>query len=376
MQRLQDETYYQKDEIYYQIALSFVQGIGAKRAATLIAAFGSAKEVLSAPLRQLVAVEGMTELKAKALKDSSIYPLADKEMTFIAAKKIRVLLQADPDFPSRLLHCTDAPQFLYYSGTANLNKPKTIAVIGTRKYTDYGQRVTSDLIQGLASLDDVLIVSGLAHGIDTIAHKEALRHNLPTVGVLGHGLNMIYPVANKGLAREMQEKGGLLTEFSSSSIPDKGNFPARNRIVAGLCDVTVVAESDLSGGALITAYMANSYNREVAAFPGRAYDAKSAGTNMLIRKSQAVSICNAGDLLQLMGWQKKKSSKAVQQKLLLHLSVEEQKLMTLLQQKDATHADELLLLSGMGSSQLASALLMLEMQGLIRTLPGKLYRIN
>lgn len=365
-----------EEDIYYQIALSFAQGIGHKYAHALVSAFGSAKAVLHAPLKQLIKLEGMGEIKANAIKDPAVFKLADKEMAFIAAKNIQVLTQENAAFPRRLLECTDAPQFLYYKGNADLNKAKKIAVIGTRKNTEYGQRATIDLIDGLSKLNDVIIISGLAHGIDTIAHKAALRNNIETVGVLGHGLNTIYPVANKALAKEMLEHGGLLTEFAGESKIEKGNFPARNRIVAGISDITIIVESDIRGGALITGYIANSYNREVAAYPGRAYDAKSSGTNMMIRKNLASLITSADDLMDLMGWKKQKKQVAVQTQLLLHLSDEEKVIIDLLQEKDTTHADELQKRSNMGSSQLASCLLMLEMQGLIKTLPGKHYRMN
>lgn len=365
-----------QEELYYQIALSFAPNIGPKIANTLIASLGSAKGVLTAPLKQLMKMDGVGELKAKSLKDTSIYALAEQELNYIVSKNISVLHQQHQHYPQRLLQCSDAPQLLYYKGTANLNAEKTIAIIGTRKYTDYGQRLTNDLIDGLSKFSDILVVSGLAHGIDTIAHKASLKNNLQTVGVLGHGLNTIYPVANKNLAKEMIEHGGLLTEFASHSKMNKGNFPARNRIVAGISDITIVVESDIKGGALITAYLANSYNREVAAFPGRAYDSKSSGTNMLIQKNLATLITSADDVLEFMGWQKQKKQPAVQTQLLLNLSEEEQLIIKFLQEKDTTHSDELLQRSGLGSSILASHLLMLEMQGLIKTLPGKHYRMN
>ncbi|MES2478008.1 MAG: DNA-processing protein DprA [Bacteroidota bacterium] len=365
-----------KDDLYYQLALSFVPGIGPKFAAGLIEEIGSARAVLQAPLKQLMKVEGMGELRARAIKDETIFVQADKELAFIQSKDIQVFTQKDEGFPQRLLQCSDAPQLLFYKGNASLNAVKTIAVIGTRKNTEYGQRLTNDLVEGLSKMSDILIVSGLAHGIDTIAHKASLKHQIETVGVLGHGLNTIYPAANKNLSKEMQEKGGLLTEFASQSKMDKGNFPSRNRIVAGISDVTVVVESDSTGGALITAYIANSYNRDVAAFPRRAYDTKSSGTNMLIRKNMATLITSADDLLEYMGWQKAKKQPVVQTQLMLNLTEEEQSLINLIQKKDTTHADELQQITGMGSSQLASCLLMLEMQGLIKTLPGKYYRMN
>jgi DNA processing protein len=365
-----------EDNIFYEIALSFVPLIGPKLASSLISEFGSAKDVLFASQKKLMSIEGMGEQRANSLKDHSIFKDVEKEMEFILSKKIKVLTQQNEDYPKRLLQCSDAPQILYFKGTANLNALKTVAIIGTRKNTEYGQRLTNDLIEGLAKISDIIVVSGLAHGIDTIAHKASLKNNIPTIGVLGHGLNMLYPIANKNLAKEMLDMGGLLTEFASISKMDKGNFPARNRIVAGLSDVVVVVESDIKGGALITANIANSYNREVMAYPGRAYDHKSFGTNLLIQKNMAALITNSDDLLDFMGWQKQKRETIVQAQLMLHLSEEEQSLIKILEKKDLTHSDELLQLSGMSSSLLASNLLILEMQGLIKSLPGKFYRLN
>lgn len=365
-----------EDELYYQLALSFVSGIGSKLANCLIQELGSAQAVFQLPVKELMKIEGMGETRARAIKDKSIFERVDQEMLFIESKKIKVLTQQNGDFPKRLLQCSDAPQILFYKGNANLNATKTVAVIGTRKNTEYGQRLCQDLIEGLSKMNDLIVISGLAHGIDTIAHKACLKNDIPTIGVLGHGLNTLYPAANRTIAKEMLNQGALLTEFASISKMDKGNFPARNRIVAGMSDITVVVESDIKGGALITAYIANSYNREVAAFPGRAYDAKSSGTNMLIRKNLASLICSADDLLEFMAWQKPKKQSPVQTQLLLNLSTEEKLIMDILSAKDTTHADELLQRSGLGSSMLASNLLMLEMQALIKALPGKYYRLN
>lgn len=365
-----------EEDIYYQIALSFVQGIGPKYATALIQKMGSAKEVLAASIKDLLQVEGMGVVRATAIKNTSVFALADKEMSYIQSKGIQVLSAQMAAFPKRLNDCLDAPHLLYYKGNANLNALKTIAIIGTRNHTEYGQRLTNDLIEGLVHVDDLLIMSGLAHGIDTIAHKASIKHHVPTVAVLGHGLHTIYPVANKSLAQEMLAEGGLLTEFACLSKVEKGNFPARNRIVAGMSDLTIVVESDIKGGALITAYIAHSYHREVAAFPGRAYDHKSSGTNRLISKQIANLVSSAQDVLELMNWQKQKKKPTQATQLLLQLSPEEQSIIQILQSQDTTHADELLLRTNMGSSNLASCLLLLEMQGLIKSLPGKRYRMN
>ena len=224
-------------------------------------------------------------------------------------------------------------------------------------------------------MENLIIVSGLALGIDAIAHKKSVAVGIPTVGVLGHGLDRIYPYNHKELSAQMIENGGVLAEFPSGTLPDRNNFPMRNRIVAGMSDVTVVVESHIAGGALITAHLASGYNREVAAFPGRVNDSRSAGCNELIRTNLAAMITKAEDLSELMNWNKEGKPKAVQKQLFLNLTADEQKIIDLLQNRDSVHSDELYHHTGLTSSQLAATLLQLEMQGLIKTLPGKNYRL-
>ena len=250
------------------------------------------------------------------------------------------------------------------------------AVVGTRKNTDYGLKLTEELIDGLSAVEGLTVMSGLALGIDAIAHKRCVAKGIPNVGVLGHGLDNVYPFTNKPLAMQMLENGGLLTEFPSGTLPDRSNFPMRNRIVAGMSDVTVVVESHASGGALITAKLAAGYNREVAAFPGRVNDTRSAGCNDLIRINLAALITGADDLVQMMNWDGGKKKKAVQKQLFINLSQDEQKIIDLLQTKDNAHADELLYHTGLASNVLASTLLQLEMQGVVKAMPGKFYRIS
>jgi DNA processing protein len=364
------------EALFYRIALTFVKDIGPRRARALLAQFGDAAEVFKAPLKELKRIDGLTESRVKAFKDPEILAQAEKELNYVEKHGIRVLWMEDEQYPQRLKNCTDAPILLYYNGNADLNIEKVVAIIGTRKSTDYGHRITEDLLNGLKGQENMIISSGLAHGIDALAHKHSLQVGLPTVGVLGHGLDRIYPAGNKQLAKEMTEHGGLLSEFPSGTLPDKSNFPMRNRIVAGISDVTIVVESDIKGGALITARIAASYNREVAAFPGRVYDTRSSGCNELIRTNTAAMITGADDLLELMNWSNSKKSKAVQKQLFIQLSEDEQKIINLLQTKDSVHADEILYQTGISNSQLAAVLLQLEMQGIIKALPGKQYRMN
>jgi DNA processing protein len=363
-------------ELFYQIALTHVPQVGPKTARGLIARFGSAESIFRASLKDLRSAELRSNIDLNIFKDQDVLDKAEQELEFVEKNSISLLFCNAPDYPQRFLYCDDAPILLFYKGNANLNAEKVVAVIGTRKNTDYGQRVTEDLLKGLEGLEDLLVVSGLALGIDTIAHRASLKNGLPTVGVVGHGLDTIYPYSNKELANEMMLNGGILSEFPSGIKPDRQNFPQRNRVVAGISDISIIVESDIKGGAMITAYVANGYNREVAAFPGRVYDSKSEGPNHLIKKNVAAMITNADDLLELMNWGKHKKEKSVQKQLFVELSSEERQIVELLQQKDAVHSDELLHGTGLGSPQLAAVLLQLEMQGVIKTLPGKFYRMN
>jgi len=364
----------EEQEIYYQLALDFVPGIGAKTGRALLEKYGSAAALFRAPLKDLKQTDGVTEVKVKGFKDPEILRKAEFELEFVLKNGVKVLYTAH-NYPKRLSHCADAPLLLFYKGNADLDAAKIVAVVGTRKNTDYGHQLCEELVSGLQQLDDVLVVSGLALGIDAIAHKKCVALGTATVGVLGHGLGRIYPFTHTALATQMVEHGGLLTEFISETLPDRSNFPMRNRIVAGMSDVTVVVESHVTGGALITARLASGYNREVAAYPGRVHDSRSTGCNELIRTNLAAMITRPEDLVDLMNWNKELKPKAVQRQLFLNLLPEEQKIVDLLQTRDSVHADELYHHTGLANSQLAATLLQLEMQGIIKTLPGKFYRM-
>jgi DNA processing protein len=364
------------EELFYQLALTFVPDVGAKTGRVLYEHFGTAKDIFKAKLHDIKAIAGIDEKRSKGFRDDQVLKKAEAELHIIAKHGINILSFRNGNYPGRLAQCVDSPLILYYRGNANLDAQKIVAIVGTRKSTDYGQRLVDELIDGLQSQEDIIIISGLAAGIDTLAHKKSLDLNIPTIGVLGHGLDRMYPVGNKKLAKEMIENGGLLTEFPFDTVPDKGKFPMRNRVVAGLADVTIVVESAISGGALITARMASGYNRDVAAFPGRVNDSRSAGCNKLIRTNVAGMITCSDDLLDMMNWNKSNKPKAIQKELFINLTPEEQKLIDILRTKDQVHADELYHTTGYTSSQLAATLLQLEMQDLIKSLPGKFYRMN
>jgi DNA processing protein len=274
-----------------------------------------------------------------------------------------------------LKQCHDSPLMLYYKGTADLNAPKIVAMVGTRKATEYGRDMCRKIVEGLIE-HNVLIVSGLAYGIDTWSHKAALDNKLETVGVLGHGLDRIYPFANRSLAEKMTETGGLLCEYMSNTTPDRENFPMRNRIIAGISDAVVVIEAGITGGALITAEIANSYNRDVFAVPGRIVDQHSEGCNKLIKINKAALIQSANDISYLLNWdQVKVPTKNIQRQLFINLSPDEELIVNTLKEKGDLDIDTLLIETTMLPAKAASVLLNMEFEGIIRCLPGKVYRL-
>ena len=363
------------NELLYQIALTLVPQIGAIHAKTLIAHFGDARAVFSARKKDLEHLEGIGSIRAKSIRDFKDLSSAEAEVVFMEKYRISPLFITDPQYPQRLLNCYDSPALLYYRGSANLNHHRIISIVGTRNNSEYGRTVCEQLIEDL-SREDILVVSGLAFGIDTIAHKASLKHNIPTVGVLAHGLDMIYPSQNKTMARQMTANGGLLTEFTSLTVPDKQNFPKRNRIVAGICDALIVIESGKKGGSLITAELGNSYNKDVFAVPGRSSDLKSEGCNYLIKNNKAILITNAQDIMENMSWdQAKKTAPKKQRELFIEMTADEKLVVDLLQEGDLP-VDLIYHKSGLSSSAVAAALLMLEMQNIVASLPGKIYRLN
>lgn len=358
----------------YQVALTMVPNIGSVQAKTLIEHFGDAEKVFSASSAKLSKVELIGEIRANAIKNFKDFHRAEEELKFIDKYKIQTLFIKDANYPQRLLKCIDAPVLLYYRGNANLNHEKIISIIGTRTNTDYGKQVTEKLVEELKE-QQVLILSGLAFGIDAIAHKAALLNGLPTIGVLAHGLDNIYPTQHKVLAKEMCLQGGLLTEFLQHTKPDRHNFPRRNRIVAGMADATIVVETAAKGGSMITAALAHNYGKDVFAFPGRVTDAKSAGCNYLIKNNHATLITDAQQLMEKMGWQKKSSKRKLQKELFIELAPDEQVIADLLRGKDSVHIDEIFLKSNLSSSAIAAAMLNLELQNILISLPGKIYRL-
>lgn len=364
-----------KNELLYQISLTLIEGIGDVTAKALLAYCGSASEVFKQKKLVLQKIPGIGNTLASAiLKGKAAFQRAEQEIRFIEKQQIQALFFTDPAYPQRLKYCNDSPILLYYKGQASLNTEKIVAVVGTRKPSDYGKKLTEDFVNGLAG-SGIMVISGLAYGVDVLAHKTALDKGLETIGVLGHGLDRLYPSFHEGTAKKMQTQGGLLTDFMSETNPDAVNFPKRNRIVAGLCDALVVVESKRTGGSLITATIASSYNKDVFAFPGKANDPLAEGCNGLIKQNKAALIENTEDLLYAMQWQKTPapSPSTKQLPLLLSLSEEENKILALFEQKNPLHIDEICHASRLSSGTVATYLLQLEFNNLIKSRPGKLY---
>lgn len=364
-------------ELLYQLALTEVPNIGCVRAKVLVNEIGSAEKIFKTKVQTLEKIEGIGFVAAHAIKSFHDFSNAEEEIKFIEKYKITPLFLTDKNYPKRLLNCYDSPTMLFYKGTADLNASKIISIIGTRTHTDYAKQQTDKLVKELKE-QNVLVVSGMAYGVDALAHKAAVKNNLPTVGVLAHGLDQIYPSEHTNLAKDMvKHGGGLLTEFRSKTKPDKHNFPTRNRIVAGMADATIVIETSIKGGSMITAELANGYNKDVFAFPGKVSDAKSAGCNYLIKTNKAMLLTDAEELIEVMGWEEKsKKSKVKSQKeLFIELSKDEKIIVDILKEKESVHIDELNFHSGLSSSATAAAILNLELQGVLTVLPGKMYKL-
>lgn len=364
------------NDLLYKIALTQVPMIGPVQAKILVEHFESAEAIFKAKRSSLEQIEGIGTVKAANIKHFEGFKNIENEIGFIEKNNIQPLFLTDANYPKRLLNCYDPPTMLYYSGTADISASKILSVIGTRSHTEYGKQLTEKLMNDLAA-QNVLIVSGMAFGIDGVAHKAALKNNLPTVGVLAHGLDIMYPPEHAGLAKEMiNSNGGLLTEFSSCTKPDKHNFPIRNRIVAGMSDATIVIETNPKGGSMITANLAYSYNRDIFAFPGRTTDHRSSGCNKLIKENKAVLVTGADDIIEALGWKEVSRPKKLQRQLFIDFSPEEKIILDLLSEKETTHIDELNLKSNLSSGAIAAAILNLELQNVVSSLPGKLYMIN
>lgn len=361
-------------ETQCRIALSFIPQIGDVVARHLIEHFGSAAAIFAAARRDLERIPTVGPSRAEAIRNFQDFNRADAEIRFLERHGAQAIFWTDDDYPARLRHCWDAPVLLYARGHPQLQAPRMLGVVGTRKPTPYGLDCCRSIVAGLAHLG-VTIVSGMAYGIDIAAHKAALEAGLPTIGVLAHGLDRLYPSQHAHIARQMFADGGLLTDFPSGTALNRMHFPRRNRIVAGCCDGILVLESGVSGGSLITADLANDYHRDVLAVPGRIGDAASAGCLALIRQNKAALVTSAADVAEALNWHAPaaKPVSTVQSALFHQLPPQQQLLLDTLGQ-DRLSPDEIQYRSGIPRGQVAEGMLTLEMLGIVRALPGNTYQ--
>jgi len=369
-------------ELLYQLALGKIPGIGPVYTRRLLHHFGTPSAIFHASISTLEKVFTLGSKRANDIARFTGFPALEKELAFIEKYSIRPLFITDRDYPQRLLRCPDAPILLFFKGPADLNASKIIAIIGTRSPSEYGRQATERLIRDIASIPGVLIISGLAYGIDAIAHQAALQYQLPTVGVLGHGLDQLYPREHTRLAKNMLREGGLLTKFTIGTKPDTYNFPIRNRIVAGMSDAVIVTETRTRGGSLLTAENALVYHRKVFAVPGRINDERSSGCNALIREGKARLLAGVADLQEHMGLEQPTPS-IVQQGSLFSserserpgLSDNERTLLQLFDQKKTLTLRDIHSTIRQDHDVLSVTLLNLELLGHISSLPGKTFRL-
>ncbi len=363
------------EDLLHKIAITHIPMVGAVTAKNLVSYCGGARAVFEQKKSHLLKIPGVGPAMAASIVRHQTFEEAESELTFIEKHGIKAFFYLDKEYPFRLKRIKDAPVILYHQGQADLNHARTVAIVGTRNPTSYGISQCEKLVDALAALD-VLVVSGLAYGIDITAHRRSLSRAMATVGVLGSGLDVVYPAAHRKTARDMMSRGGLLTEFGHGTGPDRENFPMRNRVIAGLCDALVVVESDVRGGSMITADLASGYHKDVFALPGKVGDRWSRGCNLLIKNNVAQLLESGEELATIMHWDLKASPAQVQTSLFQDLSEEEQLICHLLEGAEQISIDRIYNELDVSASQIASLLLALEFKGAIRALPGKMYRLN
>ncbi len=355
------------------LTLKKVPNLGDSSIKKLIREVGSAEGVLKEKTNNLLKIDGIGAVKIKDLHNPLHPAAAENELRFIEENNIKHWIYDELTYPEKLKHCLDGPVVLFGSGNIDLQNKKMISVVGTRQVTSYGIQFCEELIETLAPINPV-IVSGFAYGVDITAQRAAVKHNLQTIGCLAHGLNQIYPKTHKKYVSQIEENGGFFTDFWSTDTFDRKNFLGRNRIIAGLSEATVVIESADKGGSLVTADIANSYNREVFAVPGRANDTLSKGCNMLIKTQRAHMLTSAADLIYMLNWElEEKEQPAVQKKLFVELEEDEKKIYNFLNNNGKELLDVIALQCQIPSFKAASALLNMELKGVIKPLPGKLF---
>jgi DNA processing protein len=367
-------------ERLFFVALHFIPGLGDQLIKQLISYCGSATEVFKKPKGKLLKIPGIGEITAKAIIGADTIKRAEAELIKADKSGVQILFFSDKQYPARLKSIDDAPTMLYVSGQTDLNKAKMIGIVGTRQATTYGRENVDRIVEELVP-HKATIVSGLAYGIDIHAHKQALKHNLSTVGVLGSGIDVIYPAAHESVARKMINNGAIITENHFGTKPDAHHFPARNRIIAGLCDALIVVEAAEKGGALITADIANSYNKDVFALPGNVGQSFSEGCNRLIKQNKAILFESVKDLEYFMNWSTSDADDAATSSVtpltLLDFDDDELQVIKMMQTKETPMMiDELAWKTGLSQGQLASLLLTLEMKNAVQALPGKQFKLS
>jgi DNA processing protein len=363
-----------ENELLCLLALQRIVGVGDIIAKKLLQHCGTAEAIFTSKATQLAAIDGVGSVLLNNLKDKTVFAQAEKELRFIQNNKISPIFFKDENYPERLKHCIDGPVLLFTAGKINLAHKRMISIVGTRQITAYGIDFCKKLIADLAPLDPV-IVSGFAYGVDIVAHQAAMENNLQTIGVLAHGLNQIYPKPHKKYMAKMEENGGFMSDFWSDTHPDRDHFVKRNRIVAGISEATIVIESADKGGSLITANMANDYNRDVFAVPGRTSDKYSQGCNNLIKTQKAHLMTSAADLVYILNWELAQKQKPIQKQLFISLEPEEQLIFDFLEKNGKELMDSIALQCDIPIYKLSSILLTMELKGVVRPLPGKLFEV-
>ncbi len=353
-----------------QNALTLIPKIGNIGARTLVSYCGGVEAVFKASKKSLLKIPRIGEKSVKSILDQAYFKRVEEELKFIQKYNIKTYFYLDAEYPARLKECHDSAVLLYAKGNFELNHRQILSIVGTRNVTTYGKKALLQIVEELAELD-LVIVSGLAYGVDIFAHRLCVENQMTTLAMLGHGLDKVYPSEHRKTAHKMLQNGGLLTEFHSNARTDKENFPRRNRLIAGISDATLVIETAKKGGSIITALQAHNYNRKVLALPGSVFSQYSSGCNWLIQTQKATLVNSAEDIKKTMGWEKE-SKKNVQRQLFIELKQDETHIANMFKDKEIRHIDEIHQMSHLNYSTTAAALLSLEVKGIIKSLPGNL----
>ncbi len=364
-----------ESDLLHLLALQNVAKIGDITAKKLINHCGSAEAIFKERKKNLLLIDGIGSTTISDLFGSYHFEEAENELKFIKENDVECLYFMDSNYPEKLKHCIDGPILLFQSGNIDLKKQRIISIVGTRKITTYGIAFCEQLVEQLSVFNPV-IVSGFAYGTDITAQKAALKNNLQTIGCLAHGLNQVYPGVHKKYVAEIEKHGGFMTDFWSNTNPDRENFLKRNRIIAGLSQATIVIESAERGGSLVTADIANSYNREVFAVPGRITDSQSVGCNNLIKFQKAHALTNPLDVPYILNWElEDKKKPAIQKQLFVELDDNEKVIYNYLKENEKQMLDIIAIECQMPIFKVAGLLLNMELKGVIRPLPGKLFEL-